>query len=44
MRSYSSTGHGSGGSVEHLQLLWDGTYPAASPVAAIKARILAPGK
>ena len=42
--SYSATGHGSGGSVEHLQLLWDGTYPAASPVAAIKARILAPGK
>ena len=42
--SYSVTGHGSGGSVEHLQLLWDGTYPAGSLVATIKARILTPGK
>ena len=42
--SYSATGHGSGGSVEGLQLLWDGTYPPGSPVATIKARILAPGK
>jgi len=42
--SYSATGHGSGGRVEHLQLLLDGTYPAGSFVATIKARILTPGK
>ena len=42
--SYSATGHGSGGSVEHLQLLWDGAYPAGSLVGTIKARILTPGK
>ena len=42
--SYSATGHGTGGSVEHLQLLLDGTYPAGSFVAATKGRILTPGK
>jgi hypothetical protein len=42
--SYSATGHGSGGSVEHLQLLWDGAYPAGSFVGTFKIRILTPGK
>ena len=41
--SYSATGHGSGGSVEHLQLLLDGTY-AASPIATVRMRILNPRK
>jgi hypothetical protein len=42
--SYGATGHGSAGNIEHLQLLLDGTYPAGSLVATIKARILSPGK
>ena len=42
--SYSATGHGSGGSVEYLQLLWDGAYPAGSLVGTLKIRILTPGK
>jgi hypothetical protein len=42
--SYSATGHGSGGSVEGLQVLWDGNYAPNSVTATIEARILAPVK
>ncbi|MBM3744648.1 MAG: hypothetical protein FJW34_02485 [Acidobacteria bacterium] len=42
--SYSATGHGSGGRVEHLQLLLDGAYPAGSLVGTLRIRILTPGK
>jgi hypothetical protein len=42
--SYSATGHGSGGTVEGLQLLWTGIYQPNSLIAEISVRILAPPK
>ncbi len=42
--SYSAVAHGSGGSVEGLQLLWDGVFSPTSPTGTSKARILSPGK
>ncbi len=42
--SLSGVGHGSGGIVEGLQLLFDDVYTADSPAGAVTYRILTPGK
>ncbi len=42
--SVSASGHGSGGNVEGLQLLFDQTAPPYSLTLSFNARILAPGR
>ncbi len=42
--SVSASGHGSGGNVEGLQLLFDQTAPPYSLTLSLNARILAPGR
>jgi hypothetical protein len=42
--SYRAQGHGSGGSIDGLQLLWDATYAAGAPGGTATARILEPAR
>lgn len=42
--TYQATGHGSGGNIEGLQLLWYGVYQPGNPIGDAEARILTPGK